>query len=209
MLLFQKMDTILKLSLLANSMKSLIFAILFLLLLLLLSGCASLGESESNKSEKNDYYAIFSSLLGINENRFIYTDNEGNPHSDQLRLFKELEGIYGRYIEPQEDGTYSPEQAKVIMLFAFYATNRSSGAFSEYLASDLMPIYSKNRLMFLELMSELPFLIPSVCNRLNAFFGFEGKNSSGKENFIRDNKVHFEAHFPKKQVKTCLSQFNE
>lgn len=185
-------------------MKSLIFAIL-----LLLPGCSSLGESESNKSEKDDYYAIFSSLLGINENRFIYTDNEGNSHSDQLRSFKELQGIYSRYIDPQEDGTYSPEQAKVIMLFTFYATNRGSGAFSEYLASDLKPIYSKNRLMFLELMSELPFLIPSVCNRLNAFFGFEGKNSSGKENFIRDNKVLFEEHFTKKQVETCLSQFNE
>lgn len=168
-----------------------------------------MSTSDPNKNEKDDYYAIFSSLLGINENRFTYSDHEGKSHSDQLKLFKELEGIYIRHIEPQEDETYSREKAKVIMFFAFYAKNRGSGAFSEYLASDLNPAYSKNRVIFLELMSELPFLIPSVCDRLNAFFGFEGKNISGKKGFIRDNKTLFEIHLSKSQAETCLAQFRK
>lgn len=182
-------------------MKNLIFT------LLLLSVCSTLPSSDLHKNEKDDYYAIYSNLLGINENRYTYIDTEGVSHSDQLKLFKELEEIYGRYIEPQGEAQYSQEQAKVIMFFAFYAKNRDSGAFSEYLASDFKPLYSQNRSMFLELMSELPFLIPSVCNRLNAFFGFEGNNTSGKENFIRENKDHFYSILSTEQAKICLAQF--
>ena len=183
--------------------------ILALSIAILITGCSSLSVSESDRIEKDDYYAIFSSLLGINENRFTYTDSEGIKYSDQLKLFKELEEIYIRYIEPQEDGSYSQEQMKVIMFFAFYAKTRGSGAFSEYLASDLNPIYSKNRLMFLELMGELPFLIPSVCDRLNVFFGFEGKNISGKESFVQTNKALFETHLSKEQAESCLTQLSK
>ncbi len=167
-----------------------------------------MSASEPLKSEKDDYYVLFSVLLGINEDRFTYTDSEGKLHSDQLKLFKELEKIYARYIEPQEGGAYSQEQIKVIMFFSFYAVNRNSGALSEYLASDLKPIYSKNKLMFLEMMGELPFLIPSVCNRLNAYFGFEGRNIAGKENFIRNNKTYFETHFPSDYAQKCINQFS-
>lgn len=180
-----------------------------LTLVLLLTGCSFLSMTESTASEKDDYSIIFSNLLGINENRFTYIDSEGKQHPDHLRLFKELEEIYIRYIEPQQDGTYSRERIKVIMLFAFYAENRSSGAFSEYLASDLQPIYTKNRLTFLELMRELPFLIPSVCHRLNAFFGFEGKHTSGKDSFIRENTIQFATHLSAKQAETCLAQFSQ
>lgn len=185
-------------------MKIIVFSIL-----LLSTGCSFLSAGEPTKNEKDDYYAIFSSFLGINEDRFTYIDNEGKSHSDQLKLFKELEGIYIRHIKPRKNDTYSREQAKIIMFFAFYAKNRGSGAFSEYLASDLNPIYSKNRLLFLELMGELPFLIPSVCDRLNAFFGFEGNNVSGKESFVRDNKTEFEKYLSKKQAETCLAQFSK
>jgi len=117
--------------------------------------------------------------------------------------------IYIRHIKPRKNDTYSREQAKVIMFFAFYAKNRGSGAFSEYLASDLNPIYSKNRLLFLELMGELPFLIPLVCDRLNAFFGFEGNNISGKESFVRDNAIEFEKYLSKEQTEICLAQFRK
>jgi len=178
--------------------------------LLLLAACSSPNASESKNNEKNDYYIILSSLLGVNDNRFSYVDNDGNSHPDRLRLFKELEEVYGRYIEPPEnDGTYGLEQVKIIMLFAFYSENRNSGAFSEYLASDLKPIYSKNRLMFLKAMNELPFLVSPTCNRLNAFFGFEGKNLSKKEGFIKDNKAYFETHLTKVQMDLCLNQFSK
>lgn len=181
--------------------------------LLCLAGCSplstgELGTGERSTGEVADYYAIFSSLLGINEDRFTYTDSEGRQQPDALKLFKQLEEIYMRNIEPQEEGAYSREQAKVIMFFAFYAKNRNSGALSEYLASDLHPIVAKNSVMFLELMGELPFLIPSVCDRLNAFFGFEGKHTAGKTDFVRNYSAQAEKYLAKDQAEICLAQFD-
>jgi hypothetical protein len=180
-----------------------------IILLLLLTGCTTLSGSKPIDQEKEDYFVILSSMLGINANRYTYTDKDGKEHSDQLRAFKELEEIYIRNIEPQIDGTFSPEQIKVAMFFSFYAKNRGSGAFSEYLASDLLPIYLDNKDSFLTSMSELPFIIPSVCDRMNAFFGFEGKNASKKESFIRDNLSKFKSQLTKEQVETCLAQFGK
>jgi hypothetical protein len=184
--------------------------VFILTILLLLSACSSLNAIESSDNEEYDYYVIFSNLLGINESRFSYTDSNGKSHSDQLKLFKELEDIYLKYAKNGHDnGIYTKEQIKVIMLFAFYAENRNSGAFNEYLASDLKPIYSKNQQAFLDSMVELPFLISPTCNRLNAFFGFEGKNVSGKEAFIKENEANFEKYLNNTQVKACLSQFSK
>lgn len=182
-------------------------------LLMLLVGCAPLSVNESpnhqDESERDDYYTVVSSLLNTNQDRFTFSDVEGKEHLDQLRLFKELEAVYIRYVEPKGDGVYSKEQVKIVMFFAFYAQNRQSGAFNEYLASDLNPLYSKNKTIFLEVMSELPFLIPPVCNRLNAYFGFEGKNATAKEDFIIVNMTALKAHLTQKEVDVCLAQFAE
>lgn len=182
---------------------------LSIILLLLLTGCTTLSGSKPIEQEKEDYFVIFSSLLGINENRYTYTDQYGIEHPDQLAAFKELEVIYIRNIEPQIDGTFSPEQIKVAMFFSFYAKNRGSGAFSEYLASDLLPLYLDNKDSFLASMSELPFFIPSVCDRMNAYFGFEGKNASKKEGFIRDNLLLFKSQLTNEQAELCLEQFGK
>ena len=176
-------------------------------LLLFLMACTPLNATPLD-NEQYDYYVILSDLLGINEGRYSYVDGSGNIHSDQLKLFKELERVYTAYAKtPHEDNSYSQEQIKVIMLFAFYAKNRNSAAFSEYLASDLVPIYSKNQQGFLRAMAELPFLISPTCNRLDAFFGFEGRNLEGKEVFIVENKMLFEKHFSEPDAANCLAQY--
>lgn len=182
---------------------------IFMILIVLFSTGLSAKANESSSQEKEDYYVIFSQLLGINENRHVYIDNAGTSWSDELRAFKELEAIYGRYIEADKDGHYEREQVKVIMLLAFYAVNRGAAAMNEYLASDLKPIYAKNRRMFLDIMGELPFLIPSVCNRLNIFFGFEGKHTQDKPQFLSNNIALFDAHLTKQQSQLCLAQFRK
>lgn len=92
--------------------------------------------------EKEDYYTLFSALLRINGDRFTYTDENGVKHNDSLKSFKALEAAYIRAIEPQQDSRHSLEQIKVIMLFAFYGVNRESAAINEYLAADLLTVYS-------------------------------------------------------------------
>ena len=180
-----------------------------LVLLLLLSACSSLNVLEPNHNEKQDYYILLSSLLGINENRNSYIDSNGNAQIDHLKSFKELEAIYIRHIKPDKQyGKFSPKRLKIIMLFAFYAEQRNSAAFNEYLASDLVPIYVNNKDLFLQTISELPFLLAANCNRLNAYFGFEGKNNSGKSKFIASNLDWFEKYLTVEQKQQCLAQFS-
>lgn len=177
------------------------------LLLLILAGCSNLTTGNSIPTEKEDYYVILSSLLKVNDDRFTYIDAEGKTQKDKLKAFQQLEKIYIRYVEDPESKEYTQEQLKIIMFFAFYASEVNSGAFREYLAADLNPIYSANTPLFLEIMAEQSFLIEPVCDRLNAFFGFEGKNASSKADFLENNTVLFKEYFSKNQTEACLAQF--
>ena len=95
------------------------------------------------------------------------------------------------------------------MFYAFYAHEKKSGAFLEYLASDLMPIYIENKVDFLQALKQLPFLTLSTCNRLNAYFGFEGKNTEEKPTFLKENLVYFKHELDAYQYKICVDSFNE
>ncbi len=175
--------------------------------LVLLIGCSTLNATELVDIEKDDFHVILSSLLGVNKDRHSYTDGRSKSHANELMLFKELEEIYIQYIEPQDNGVYTEKQLKIIMLFSFYAVNKNSGAFNEYLATDLMPIFLDNQSTFLAHMRELPFLIPSVCDRLSAYFGFENKDQFGKEVFIEKIKFQMHAILTDKQARSCLIEF--
>ena len=65
------------------------------------------------------------------------------------------------------------------------------------------------RLLVIQSMPELPFLIPSTCNRLNANFEFEGKNVEGKSNFVTNLKGHLSEHLSGPQVEGRLREFTE
>ena len=72
------------------------------------------------------------------------------------------------------------------MFFAFYERNKFSGL-SGNLASDLLPLYLKNKITFLTILSNKPFLIDANCSKLNAYFSFEVNFIS--RSFIKLNKA--------------------
>jgi len=153
---------------------------------------------------------IKTSLLDLKEDKYTYIDKKGKIHSDSLKRFKELERIYIKNIEPDlPNKKFSNARLKIIMFYAFYAHEKRSGAFQEYLASDLMPIYIENKDAFLDILKQLPFLTLSNCNRLNAYFGFEGKNIENKSIFMKQNKVYLKNILNAKQYKTCVDSFND
>ena len=162
--------------------------------------------ADQNK-EHFDFYVLMSELLNINNNRYQYKDKDGHLLNDSLRMFKELEATYIKYIDPDlENNRFSNKRLKIVAFFSFYAYHRNSAAINEYLASDLVPIYAQNRSQFLEILSELPFLIVPNCNRLNAYFGFEGKNMEGKPKFLSDNEQLIKSSLSD-QARLCLNEF--
>lgn len=198
-----RMGSTLQLQLLVKSMKHLIIIGVFLLI-----ACSTINAQEIDKNETSDFFIILSNLLNINHDRHSYIDDNGVKQIDSLKSFKEFERVYSKYIEPdKKDKKFSQKQLKLVMLLAFYADQHNAAAFQEYLASDLVPIYTNNSELFLTILKELPFLVPSVCNRLNAYFGFEGKNAEKKPAFLSKNNIKFEKYLPKNQKLNCLDSF--
>jgi hypothetical protein len=179
---------------------------IFMLILLFLS--YPTYASEIGENEQHDYWSLLSELLSINQDRYYYTDKKGKKINDELELFKEMDSLYTKYISPDpKTKEYSVEQIRIIMLISFYAVNRNSAAFNEYLATDLKPIFENNRELFAQSMADLPFFISSTCNRLNAHFGFEGKNISGKQEFVDGTRSYLSNYLSEEQVFKCSNEF--
>lgn len=160
----------------------------------------------SASEEQTSFYVLLSELLNINSDRHYFIDEEGVKHADELKTFKELETIYSNTIQPDlHNNQFSDKQLKLIFFFAFYSDHQNSAAFNEYLSSDLMPIYLTNPSSFLDSLSQLSFLIPSVCSRLNAFFGFED-NTSDKQQFLNKNTPLFKRYL-KNHSSQCETTF--
>jgi len=189
-----------------NIMKHLtIYSFIFLLF-----ACSSINASENAHGEEKDFYILLSNLLGVNKSQYTYVDAQGNKRPNLLEQFKELEKIYIKNIEPDlAADKFSPKRLKIVMFFSFYSHEKKSAAFQEYLAADLMPIYIRNQITFMEILKELPFLVQSNCDRLSSFFGFEGKNNDKKPSFIEKNKKIFNKYLTNDQVKLCISSFSE
>lgn len=180
----------------------------FFILFATITSCSNKIHSQQSVNNVNDFDVLLASLLDENKQRFTYIDSHGNEKYDELKEFKALESIYIKNsINDENKGNLSERQLKVMMFYSFYSQEKKSAAFQEYLASDLMPIYLNNKVKFLKLLKRLPFLIQANCNRLNAFFGFEGKNQQEKPQFLKDNKSLFSKYLNKKQLEICLSNF--
>ena len=162
----------------------------------------------TEKQEVDDFHTLLSVLLKINQDKFTYVDAQGKTQRDELKVFKEVENIYIRYVASDRPyGKHSEARLKILMLFAFYANNHNSAIFLENLAADLVPIYAINKPAFLRSLNGLPYMIPAVCGRLSAYFGHEGKNAHKKKSFINDNKKLIFSGMTKKNANLCLKEF--
>ncbi|MCG6969146.1 MAG: hypothetical protein LJE85_05175 [Gammaproteobacteria bacterium] len=149
-----------------------------------------------------------SNLLKINNDKYTYVDSEGVKQPDSLKEFKAMEEIYIAYSKPDlPSKKFSEKHLKVLLFLAFISEVNNNAAFLEYLAGDLMPIYGSNKKLFLDILNEQPFLIPAACDRLNAYFGFEGKNTNNKPDFLQQNVSDIKQELESKHAQLCLDQF--
>lgn len=179
------------------------------ILLLFTTACQQSHLAYSKVSNFSDNEILLSALLDENKSRFTYMDSSENLRFDELKEFKALESIYIKNIEPINGKTgLNEKQIKTIMFFAFYAKEKNSAAFQEYLASDLLPLYLKNTKIFLDILNRFPFLIEANCARLNAYFDFEGQQKHNKTDFLKVNKPVFSRRLNSVNLKTCYEHFD-
>lgn len=155
-----------------------------------------------------DFYQLFSLTVKATNATTSFRASDGTLHYDELKAFKLLDTLYKEYTTPNTSGDgYTNNQIRVVAYFAHLAHIQNNAALNEYLASDLVPIYRKNPEQFLSTLHDLPYLIPENCERLSAYFGFEGKNSDEKSEFLKANTQTIKKALGPELSAKCLAYF--
>lgn len=183
-----------------------------LLLSLLLCACESFAANDkavsAPKAQQEDFYQLFSLLIKAPIAETTFTTADGTLKYDELKAFKLLDELYAKYAKPEvTDKRYSSHQLKVIAFFSHLADQHNNAALNEYLASDLLPIYKTNPGRFLSVLAELPYLVPSNCDRINAYFGFEGEHLNEKSEFLETHTPKIKKSLGPALAEVCLSKF--
>lgn len=161
----------------------------------------------ASATEQQDFYQLFSLFVKAPTQEMSFPADDGLQY-DELKAFKVLDELYAKHKEPDmADKSYSRNRLRVIAFFSHLAEQHNNAALSEYLASDLVPIFETNPGRFLSVLGELPFLTPSNCERLNSYFGFEGKHANEKSNFIKTNAPLIKKALGQSLAESCLSKF--
>jgi len=148
--------------------------------------------------------------MNINNPEHSYVDEKGVSRHDSLEAYKAWENVYLKYDqsnEPKDKKLFDRDSLKTLLLIGYIAKIKNDAAVSQALAGDLVPIYNANRELSLEILKELPFLVPSTCYFLSRFFGWEGKNREQKKPFLTANRELIANRLGSDQGRQCLKFF--
>ena len=123
-------------------------------------------------AQPNDAEIIIHRLLNIPDPNHSYLDQQGKQRYNALQAYKTYEALYLRY-KKQLQQQSTPAAIKYYLYIGAIAQQNRNGAITEALSSDLMPLYRRHPQHYLDVLRELPFLIPSTCYYLGNYFGFE------------------------------------
>ncbi len=136
------------------------------------------------------------------------TSENGETFYDSLMEFKEWESLYIKYSKfGSEERLLTKVEIKKLLFIGYISRVNSDAAISQSFSSDLVPIFNKNRDKFLNVMSDLKFLVPSTCYFLNNYFGFEDKNAEKKQAFLDRNRIDLIKAFGEPDSDICLEYF--
>ncbi|MCF6338932.1 MAG: hypothetical protein L3J84_13470 [Gammaproteobacteria bacterium] len=152
-----------------------------LFLLLFESACAS-------TSIAGDSDVMINRLLHIDSEKFMSKTDSGESFYNSLMEYKEWESLYIKYSKyDSKDKHLTKDEIKKLLFIGYITKVNSDAAISQSFSSDLVPIFSQNKSIMLNVMSDLTFLMPSTCHFLGRYFGFEGKNLEKKQAFLDRN----------------------
>ncbi len=155
------------------------------LFLLFLTACSSITAA----SNAQDAELMLNRLLHIDNKKYNIKNENGKFPYNSLLEYKDWERLYIKYFKLNiKNKIYTENEIKSLLFIGFIAKINSDAAISESLSSDLVPIFNNNKILILNVLSDLKFLIPSTCYYLNNYFGFEGKNIEKRTPFIKKNK---------------------
>ncbi len=143
-------------------------------------------------------------LLNIKSEKY-YESINGKKVYHELKEYKDRGKIYVETRSKVTKKEASKDDIKFFGFIGFVAHTINDAGVSEAMLSDFIQVYYANRDNLLNVLEELPFLIPSSCYYIGKHFGFEGKFTNDKKPFMNENKVHFLKALSKDNAEKCLS----
>lgn len=148
----------------------------------------------------SDDTLLVSKLLRVPDPTFVRAEGY-----DALGELKSWEALYARTLaRARTEAGRSDESLRRFLMLGFVARARADAAMSESATTDLMPLYLSRRNEVLRILLELPFLAPSTCYYLGAFFGFEDQSAADKEPFLEENRPVIERSLGPQEASICF-----
>ncbi len=170
--------------------------------------CLSISSSITAASNAQDAELMLNRLLHIDNEKYNIKNENGQLFYNSLLEYKDWERLYIKYSKLNiKNKIFTENEIKNLLFIGFIARINSDAAISESLSSDLVPIFNKNKILILNVLSDLRFLIPSTCYYLNNYFGFEGKNIGKRTPFVNKNKKNIVKYLGEDNGKKCISFF--
>ena len=158
-----------------------------LAVVVLLAGCYTDSDRTANANRAGgDAQFFVNAILEIEDPLFFSKDSDGIEKYDELKAQQKWGELYNKYKKLAESG--DEKGFKYYLFIGFLAFSLNNAELSEAYSSDLIPLFNKDALTFLETLKELPFLVQSMGTYMNNYFGFEDKNADKKPDFLKNNK---------------------
>ena len=147
-------------------------------------------------------------MRGLPNSRFYTKEKDGTRSYNELKEYKSWGALYDIYAQLSvKDSEFSDDKLRVYLLIGMVAKARTQAATMEAFDSDLMVVYEKHEQAVLSVLNDLPYLIPSTCDYLNRYFGFEDKNLEKKPGFLKKHTDTTNSALHEKNAQTCLMYF--
>lgn len=167
------------------------------------------GHPATAGIEPDDAAEILNYLLDMQSAAHRRIDVQGESVYDTLKAYQAWQALYVKYAQLDVDPAgFREDDLRIYLLIGMVARLKLDAAISEAFTSDLMGIYENHPELTLGILKQLPFLIPSTCRYLNAYFGFEDRNSDRKPQFLKENAERIERALAPADAQRCLGYFD-
>lgn len=123
-------------------------------------------------------------------------------HDSPLAAMHGLADLYGRGLEQARSGT--PGAAGLWLLLGDVALRSTDAGLTQSYAADMLPLYRQQPDAILLVLTDAPWLAPSTCHHLSAYFGSEDRPEDGRAPFLASETPRIAKALPEPVASACL-----
>lgn len=120
-------------------------------------------------------------------------------HDSPLAVMHGLADLYGRSLDQAKMG----DPGLWVLLGDVVLRTTDAGLMQSY-AADMLPLYRQQPEAFLAALSDAPWLAPSACHHLSAYFGSEDRPEKDRATFLKNEAARISDVLPKPVAGVCL-----